>query len=124
MMRQIPTNSAKGTTNAAAMLRRFEIAPMGLRTIVREAGPADSAEAIVFLHGHPGSSRDWEPLLAQAGEIGRALAFDLPGFGEAEKPANWDYLVRRIWPLHRRNPRPAPGQARAPRHARPWGHGS
>lgn len=76
---------------SAAVLDKFEIAPMGLRTVGREGGRTDGDEAIVFLHGHPGSSRDWEPLLISAGAIGRALAFDLPGFGEADKPSDWDY---------------------------------
>src|SRR5215217_3916439 len=39
----------------------------GVRTPLREAGPADADEAVVFLHGNPGSSANWEPLLAAVG---------------------------------------------------------
>jgi hypothetical protein len=46
----------------------------GLRTPLREAGPPDASEAVVFLHGNPGSSADWAPLLAAAGRRWRAVA--------------------------------------------------
>ena len=55
----------------------------GLRTPLREAGPPDASEAVVFLHGNPGSSADWEPLLGAAGRRWRAVAWDAPGFGHA-----------------------------------------
>ena len=64
---------------------------MGVRSRVFEAGPARSEEAIVLLHGGPGSAGDWRGLLPRFGEIGRAVAFDLPGFGDAEKPADFEY---------------------------------
>ena len=56
----------------------------GIRTVVREAGPCGDDEAVVFVHGNPGSSADWEPLLPVAGM--RAVAWDAPGFGQAGKP--------------------------------------
>lgn len=37
----------------------------------------------MFVHGNPGSSRDWEYLLARVGQFGRAVAQDVPGFGHA-----------------------------------------
>ena len=46
---------------------------------------------MVFVHGNPGSSQDWAPLLARTGELGRAVAWDLPGFGHADKPDSFDY---------------------------------
>jgi len=52
-----------------------------------EAGPADAREAVVFVHGNPGSSADWEPLLAAIGAHRRAVAWDAPGFGRAAGPA-------------------------------------
>src|SRR3954452_4079616 len=39
----------------------------GVSTVVNEADPADSPEAAVFVHGNPGSSRDWDDLLAATG---------------------------------------------------------
>lgn len=65
----------------------------GVRAPLIEAGPADISEAIVFLHGNPGSSADWRHLLAGVGEFGRGIAFDLPGFGQADKPGDFDYRV-------------------------------
>jgi pimeloyl-ACP methyl ester carboxylesterase/2-polyprenyl-6-methoxyphenol hydroxylase-like FAD-dependent oxidoreductase len=64
-------------------VRRRDLRIGGVRTPLREAGPADSAEAVVFLHGNPGSSADWEPLLAATGRRWRAAAWDAPGFGQA-----------------------------------------
>ena len=67
-----------------AGVRRRELRVNGVRTPLREAGPADAAEAVVFLHGNPGSGADWEPLLAAAGRRLRAVAWDAPGFGRSE----------------------------------------
>jgi pimeloyl-ACP methyl ester carboxylesterase len=41
----------------------------------------------------PGSRLDWEDLVARVGESGRAVALDMPGFGEAGKPRRWGYSV-------------------------------
>jgi pimeloyl-ACP methyl ester carboxylesterase len=57
-----------------------------------EAGP-ENAEAVVFVHGNPGSSRDWEALVDAVGEFGRAVAIDMPGFGQADKPRDFEYNV-------------------------------
>jgi len=65
----------------------------GLRSPVIDAGPSDASEAVVFLHGNPGSSADWRDLVAEVGEFGRAVAFDLPGFGGADKPVEFDYRI-------------------------------
>ena len=62
---QTEAQGSDRTDGSLAALRKFEIAPMELRTVVCEGGPSDGLEAIVFIHGHPGSSRDWKPLLAQ-----------------------------------------------------------
>jgi pimeloyl-ACP methyl ester carboxylesterase len=50
-----------------------------------------SSEAVVFLHGNPGSSRDWDDLLQAVAPFAYGVAFDLPGYGQADKPADWDY---------------------------------
>jgi pimeloyl-ACP methyl ester carboxylesterase len=65
----------------------------GLRSPLIEAGPTDSREAVVFVHGNPGSSSDWTALVDSAGEHGRAVAFDMPGFGKADKPRSFDCQV-------------------------------
>jgi len=56
----------------------------GIRSPFLEFGPADFNEAVVFVHGNPGSIRDWDALARGAGEFGRAVAVDMPGFGAAD----------------------------------------
>ena len=59
----------------------------GLKTPLLTSGPQNTDEAVVFLHGSPGSSQDWSDLLPRVGAMGRrAVAFDLIGFGHADKP--------------------------------------
>jgi pimeloyl-ACP methyl ester carboxylesterase len=65
----------------------------GIATPLREAGPREEREAAVFVHGVPGSGADFEPLLAAAGQVGRAVAWDAPGFGKADKPEGFDHTV-------------------------------
>jgi pimeloyl-ACP methyl ester carboxylesterase len=66
---------------------------------VFEALPAGSAsdarsEAVVFFHGNPGSADDWEPLARAAAASGvRAVAFDLPDFGETYAPRGFKHDV-------------------------------
>jgi pimeloyl-ACP methyl ester carboxylesterase len=47
----------------------------------------------VFVHGNPGSRRDWDDLLVRVAPFARAVAFDMPGFGRADKPEDFDYTV-------------------------------
>lgn len=72
-------------------VRSCRIEAVGLSTRVLEAGPAGQDEAVVMLHGSPGSADAWSDLLPRVGEFARAVAFDLPGFGEASRPAGWEY---------------------------------
>jgi pimeloyl-ACP methyl ester carboxylesterase len=75
------------------MLRRSELMVDGVRSVVLQGGPASGEEAVVFVHGNPGFSRDWEELLERVGEFSRCLAPDMPGFGQADKPDEFDYTV-------------------------------
>jgi pimeloyl-ACP methyl ester carboxylesterase/2-polyprenyl-6-methoxyphenol hydroxylase-like FAD-dependent oxidoreductase len=75
-------------------LRRRALRVGGIRTPLREAGTTESSEAVVFVHGVPGSGADFEPLLSSAGRFGRAVAWDAPGFGLADKPAEFDHCIR------------------------------
>jgi pimeloyl-ACP methyl ester carboxylesterase len=55
----------------------------GVESRLVQAGPPAASEAVVFVHGNPGSADDWVRLVGAAGETGlRAVAFDLPDFGE------------------------------------------
>lgn len=70
-----------------------EVSVRGVRCPVLAAGPPDGAEAVVFVHGNPGPADDWRGLLSRAGELGRAIAPDMPGYGQAGKPRNFRYSV-------------------------------
>jgi len=70
-----------------------EVSVRGVRSPVLTAGPPDGAEAVVFVHGNPGSADDWRELLSRAGELGRAIAPDMPGYGHASKPKDFSYSV-------------------------------
>jgi pimeloyl-ACP methyl ester carboxylesterase len=65
----------------------------GVRSPLVEFGPPEANEAVVFVHGNPGSRRDWESLARGVSEFGRAAAMDMPGFGTADKPVDFDYSV-------------------------------
>jgi pimeloyl-ACP methyl ester carboxylesterase len=73
--------------------RRGEVTVSAVRSPLLEAGPGDDKEAVVFIHGNPGSVHDWARLVEAAGEHGRAIAIDMPGFGEADKPAGFPYTI-------------------------------
>ena len=74
------------------VLREHDIVVKGVRSLVREGGPA-GPEAVVFVHGNPGSSRDWIRLATPVSEFARVVAPDMPGFGRADKPADFDYTA-------------------------------
>jgi pimeloyl-ACP methyl ester carboxylesterase len=57
----------------------------GLAVHWRQAGDAP----VLYLHGVPTASWDWEPFLARSGGV----APDLPGFGRSAKPAEFDYSI-------------------------------
>lgn len=78
--------------SAAVERSRLEVG--GTRTRLVQAGPAGASEAVVFLHGNPGSADDWERLAGAAGGAGlRAVAFDLPDFGETAAPPGFQHDV-------------------------------
>jgi pimeloyl-ACP methyl ester carboxylesterase len=81
---------AAGTPGALRM-GRVAVGELGSPTI--EAGPADASEGVLFVHGNPGSRTDWTSLVAKAGALGRAVAFDMPGFGQADKPRGFPHNV-------------------------------
>jgi pimeloyl-ACP methyl ester carboxylesterase len=76
-----------------AYMRERSVLIDGVRSPVLEVGPVDAHEAVVFVHGNPGSARDWSELERRVGEFGRGVAMDMPGFGGADKPPQFDYSV-------------------------------
>ena len=65
----------------------------GVRCRVAQVGDTTSDEAVVFVHGNPGSRFDWYGVLPQVGAFSRAVAPCMPGYGEADHPAEFDYTV-------------------------------
>jgi len=57
----------------------------GLETHWRQAGEAP----ILYVHGVPTASWDWEPFLTRTGGV----ALDLPGFGNSAKPGDFEYSI-------------------------------
>lgn len=57
------------------------------------AGPADGDTAVVFVHGNPGSADDWTALAGAVGERCRAVAPDMPDFGETPAPPGFEHTV-------------------------------
>lgn len=80
---------------SAMPLQSREIQVNGLRTPLLEGMPAgaDPAQAVVCVHGNPGSSRDWQELAQDIAGFSRVVALDMPGFGRADKPRAFDYSV-------------------------------
>lgn len=74
-------------------LRHTRIQVGSIDSPVIEAGPREEREAVVFVHGNPGSATDWTALVGAVGEFGRAVALDMPGFGRASKPRDFTYHV-------------------------------
>jgi len=76
----------------SAAVERSSLLAGGTRARLVQAGPADATEAVVFVHGNPGSADDWVRLVGAAGAAGhRAVAFDLPDFGETIAPDGFEH---------------------------------
>jgi pimeloyl-ACP methyl ester carboxylesterase len=79
--------------SSAAEVQRTRIAVGGTQPRLVQAGPADASEAVVFVHGNPGSCDDWVRFVGAAGEHMRAVALDLPDFGETDAPPGFSHDV-------------------------------
>jgi pimeloyl-ACP methyl ester carboxylesterase len=76
----------------SATVERSRVAVAGVNSRLIAAGPQKATEAVVFVHGNPGSADDWARLVGAVGSSGRrALAFDLPDFGETVAPASFEH---------------------------------
>jgi len=65
-------------------LRSARLTVDGVSTRVVEGGPPGARDAVVFVHGNPGSSRDFDDLMAAGGAFARTVAFDISGYGESD----------------------------------------
>ncbi len=71
-------------------MMQFPLTIDGVTTRVLQAG--HSGPAVLFIHGLSTRADRWKPALERLGARGfRAIAFDLPGHGLADKPAQFDY---------------------------------
>jgi pimeloyl-ACP methyl ester carboxylesterase len=61
----------------------------GVEVAWRQAPSRAMPAPVLYLHGVPSSSWDWLPFLERTG----GYAPDLPGFGESDKPAHFDYSI-------------------------------
>jgi pimeloyl-ACP methyl ester carboxylesterase len=75
------------------MLNGYALPIDNVRSFVHDSAPGASREAVVFVHGNPGPSDDWESLVRPVSRFARAVAMDLPGFGRADRPRRFQYDV-------------------------------
>jgi pimeloyl-ACP methyl ester carboxylesterase len=68
---------------------RLHLAGAAPRAIV--GGAPDADEAVVFVHGNPGSADDWERYVGAVAGLARAVALDLPDFGETAAPDGFEH---------------------------------
>lgn len=81
------------SAQASAGLDEAHVTVRGIGAPVLQAGPSDAREAVLFLHGNPGSGDDFRDLLRETGAFARAVAPDMPGFGRADKPRDFPYTT-------------------------------
>ena len=74
------------------MMRQTQLTIQGIRTPCLIGGK-ERTEAVLFLHGNPGSGNDWETFLPSLSDFTYVVAPDMPGFGQAEKPDNFNYSI-------------------------------
>lgn len=75
-------------------MMRGEVVAGGVRSPYLAAGDPGAREAVVCVHGNPGSGEDFAPVVEVLGRRGvRAVALDMPGFGAADRPARFAYTV-------------------------------
>ncbi len=76
----------------ATAVSETRVGVRGTAVRVLRAG-GEGREAVVFVHGNPGSADDWRTLLPAAGGLLPAVATDLPDFGTTAAPADFAHEV-------------------------------
>jgi len=75
------------------VIRAKTLSVMGLRTRVLEDGDAGGGDPVVMIHGVGAWAENWREVMGPIGSTGRrAIACDLPGFGESESPGDVAHL--------------------------------
>lgn len=77
-----------------SVMRSRTITALGLRVRLLEAAPeVERDDPVVLIHGLGGWAENWAPVMPEIAAAGRrAIAFDLPGFGESEPARNARYF--------------------------------
>jgi pimeloyl-ACP methyl ester carboxylesterase len=75
------------------MLERSVVTIEGVRTPIATGGSKDAEDAVVFVHGNPGPSEDWDELAPRVAEFARVLTMDMPGYGRADRPKGFAYTL-------------------------------
>jgi 4,5:9,10-diseco-3-hydroxy-5,9,17-trioxoandrosta-1(10),2-diene-4-oate hydrolase len=71
------------------VIRSKTLSVMGLRTRVLEDGDAGRGDPVVMIHGVGAWAENWREAIGPIAATGRrAIACDLPGFGESEAPGD------------------------------------
>jgi pimeloyl-ACP methyl ester carboxylesterase len=71
------------------VIRSKTLSVMGLRTRVLEDGDAGRGDPVVMIHGVGAWAENWREVMGPIASTGRrAIACDLPGFGESESPGD------------------------------------
>lgn len=73
-------------------VRRIVVDGLGVRAL--EAAPErERDDPVLMIHGLGGWAENWKPVMAAVAESGRrAIAIDLPGFGESDRPRRSRYF--------------------------------
>lgn len=61
--------------------------------LAMQPGETNTNEAVVFVHGNPGSGGDWSLIMPEVAKFARTVAPDMPGFGQSAKPENFNYTI-------------------------------
>lgn len=75
----------------AANSKRVPLYLQGRRLRLATHRFGDSEPHVTLLHGFPTSSYDWIPLIPSLSESFSLLSFDFLGFGNSDKPEDYDY---------------------------------
>lgn len=81
-----------GPSQPSETSRRHRLAIAGVETSFIAAGP-ETDHTVVFVHGNPGSGDSWRALIDSVATFARCIAPDMPGYGESDKPAEFEYTI-------------------------------
>lgn len=75
------------------VIRSKAVNVMGLRTRVLEEGDTRRGDPVLLIHGVGGWAENWREVMSPIARSGRrAIAFDLPGFGESDPPGDVEHF--------------------------------